>query len=212
MTFFRTIGGGGKPCCDGPTLLKKRVLTMSEITLLAEVTAFLRQPHGQFIAGQREAGRGAPFAVIADDARRYYAMQFHPEVVHTPDGAKLIANFARHVCGLSGEWTMAEFRAAKIADIRAQVGKGRVICGLSGGVDSSVTAGLLKQQGYDVIGITLRLWEEDPACTVDNIHACCSLSSVDDAKAVASVLGIPHYTLDFRELFRRDVIDRKSVV
>lgn len=78
---------------------------------------------------------------------------------------------------------------------------------MSGGVDSSVTAGLLKQQGYDVIGITLRLWEEDPACTVDNIHACCSLSSVDDAKAVASVLGIPHYTLDFRELFRRDVID-----
>ena len=64
MTFFRTIGGGGKPCCDGPTLLKKRVLTMSEITLLAEVTAFLRQPHGQFIAGEREAGRGAPFAVI----------------------------------------------------------------------------------------------------------------------------------------------------
>ena len=78
---------------------------------------------------------------------------------------------------------------------------------MSGGVDSSVTAGLLKQQGYDVIGITLRLWEEDPACTIDNVHACCSLSSVDDAKAVASVLGIPHYTLDFRDIFRRDVID-----
>ena len=78
---------------------------------------------------------------------------------------------------------------------------------MSGGVDSSVTAGLLKQQGYDVIGITLRLWEEDPACTIDNVHACCSLSSVADAKAVASVLGIPHYTLDFRDIFRRDVID-----
>ncbi len=72
-------------------------------------------------------------------------MQFHPEVVHTPDGAKLIANFARHVCGLSGEWTMAEFRAAKIADIRAQVGKGRVICGLSGGVDSAVAAVLIHE-------------------------------------------------------------------
>lgn len=83
----------------------------------------------------------------------------------------------------------------------------RVAVAMSGGVDSSVTAGLLKQQGYDVIGITLRLWEEDLACTIDNVHACCSLSSVDDAKAVASVLGIPHYTLDFRELFRRDVID-----
>ena len=62
----------------------------------------------------------------------------------------------------------------------------RVAVAMSGGVDSSVTAGLLKQQGYDVIGITLRLWEEDPACTIDNVHACCSLSSVDDAKAVAS--------------------------
>src|SRR3546814_4239833 len=67
-------------------------------------------------------------------------MQFHPEVVHTPVGARLIANFARHVCGLTGDWTMAEFRATKIAEIRAQVGKGRVICGLSGGVDSAVAA------------------------------------------------------------------------
>ena len=66
---------------------------------------------------------GSPYAVVADDARRYYATQFHMEVAHTPDGAKLLANFVRHVCGLGGEWTMAEFRAAKIADIRAQVGK-----------------------------------------------------------------------------------------
>ena len=91
------------------------------------------------------ASPGAPYAVIADDARRIYAMQFHPEVVHTPDGAKLIANFARHVCGLTGDWTMAEFRATKIAEIRAQVGTGKVICGLSGGVDSSVAALLLHE-------------------------------------------------------------------
>ncbi len=84
----------------------------------------------------------------------------------------------------------------------------RVAVAMSGGVDSSVTAGLLKEKGFDVIGITLRLWEEDPTCApVDNIHACCSLSSVDDAKEVAAVLGIPHYTLDFRDIFRRDVID-----
>ncbi|WP_284053481.1 glutamine-hydrolyzing GMP synthase [Stakelama marina] len=88
---------------------------------------------------------GAPFAVIADDERRYYGMQFHPEVVHTPDGAKLIANFARHVCGLAGDWTMAEFRDAKIAEIREQVGDGKVICGLSGGVDSAVAAVLIHE-------------------------------------------------------------------
>jgi GMP synthase (glutamine-hydrolysing) len=88
---------------------------------------------------------GAPNAIIANDERRIYATQFHPEVVHTPDGGKLIANFARHVCGLAGDWTMAEFRATKIEEIRAQVGKGRVICGLSGGVDSSVAAVLIHE-------------------------------------------------------------------
>ena len=91
------------------------------------------------------ASPGAPFAVIADDDRHYYAMQFHPEVVHTPDGARLICNFVRHVCGLEGDWTMAGFRAAKIEEIRKQVGTGKVICGLSGGVDSSVAALLIHE-------------------------------------------------------------------
>jgi GMP synthase (glutamine-hydrolysing) len=94
---------------------------------------------------------GAPFAVIANEERQYYGTQFHPEVAHTPDGAKLIANFAHKVCGLAGDWTMAEFRATKIAEIRAQVGLGRVICGLSGGVDSSVAAILI----HEAIGAQL---------------------------------------------------------
>ena len=88
---------------------------------------------------------GAPFALIADDERRYYGTQFHPEVVHTPDGGKMIANFVRHVCGCAGDWTMAEFKAAKIREIREQVGDGKVICGLSGGVDSAVAAVLIHE-------------------------------------------------------------------
>lgn len=88
---------------------------------------------------------GAPFAAIADETRRYYAVQFHPEVVHTPDGAKLYANFVHKICGLAGDWTMAAFKDAKIADIRAQVGSARVICGLSGGVDSAVAAVLIHE-------------------------------------------------------------------
>ena len=101
----------------------------------------------QFAEGFRIVAttEGAPFALIADDERRYYGTQFHPEVVHTPDGAKLLANFVRHVCGCAGDWTMAEFKATKIAEIREQVGDGKVICGLSGGVDSAVAAVLIHE-------------------------------------------------------------------
>ena len=87
----------------------------------------------------------APFAAIADDARKFYAVQFHPEVVHTTNGAALYKNFVREICGCKGDWTMAAFRAQAIAAVQKQVGKGRVICGLSGGVDSSVVAALIHE-------------------------------------------------------------------
>ncbi|SNZ08165.1 GMP synthase (glutamine-hydrolysing) [Cohaesibacter gelatinilyticus] len=88
---------------------------------------------------------GAPFAAIADEDRHFYAVQFHPEVVHTPDGSKLLSNFVHHICGCAGDWSMAQFRQQAIDKIRAQVGDRKVICGLSGGVDSSVTAVLIHE-------------------------------------------------------------------
>lgn len=87
----------------------------------------------------------APFAVAADETRRYYTTMFHPEVVHTPDGAKLLRNFTHRIAGMRGDWTMGAFREEAIARIRAQVGRGKVICGLSGGVDSSVAAVLIHE-------------------------------------------------------------------
>ncbi|WP_022727519.1 glutamine-hydrolyzing GMP synthase [Fodinicurvata sediminis] len=99
-------------------------------------------PSGFEVIGTSE---GAPCAAVADEQRRYYGVQFHPEVVHTPDGARLLANFTQKIAGCRGDWTMAAFREQAVAAIRHQVGDGRVICGLSGGVDSSVAAVLIHE-------------------------------------------------------------------
>ncbi len=97
--------------------------------------------------GFRSVGssEGAPFAIVADDRRRYYGLMFHPEVVHTPHGVALLRNFTHRVAGCSGDWTMTAFRAQAVEHIRKQVGRGRVLCGLSGGVDSAVTAALIHE-------------------------------------------------------------------
>jgi len=128
--------------------------------------------------GFRVVGKSgnAPFAAIADDARRYYAVQFHPEVVHTPRGAELLKNFVHRVCGCGGEWTMAHFRAEEIAKIRKQVGDKRVICGLSGGVDSSVAAVLIHEAIGDQLTCIyvdhglMRLNESEQVVTVFRDH------------------------------------------
>ena len=99
-------------------------------------------PDGFSVVGTSD---GSPFAIIADEARKLYGVQFHPEVMHTPDGAKLLRNFTHVICKANGDWTMASFKEEAIQKVRDQVGKGRVICGLSGGVDSSVVAVLLHE-------------------------------------------------------------------
>jgi GMP synthase (glutamine-hydrolysing) len=88
---------------------------------------------------------GAPFAVICDERRQFYGVQFHPEVAHTPDGAKLLKNFAIEICGCRGDWSMRHFRQDMLHRIKKTVGFERVICGLSGGVDSAVTAVLIHE-------------------------------------------------------------------
>ncbi|WP_416897477.1 MAG: glutamine-hydrolyzing GMP synthase [Minwuia sp.] len=107
--------------------------------------------HGDSVSelppGFRIVGRSAnaPYAAIADDHHHRYGVQFHPEVMHTPDGAMLLNNFCHRVCGCVGDWTMSAFREREIELIREKVGDQRVICGLSGGVDSAVTAVLVHE-------------------------------------------------------------------
>lgn len=88
---------------------------------------------------------GAPYAAIANEEKKYYAVQFHPEVVHTPDGAKMLSNFVHKIVGCASSWTMANYKDEAIKTIQNQVGKSQVICGLSGGVDSAVAAVLIHE-------------------------------------------------------------------
>lgn len=87
------------------------------------------------------------------------------------------------------------------------MGKKTVVVGLSGGVDSSVAAYLLKEQGYDVIGVTMQIWQEEDSCTVEENGGCCGLSAVEDARRVAQKLDIPYYVMNFRKEFQKQVID-----
>ncbi len=136
----------------------------------------------------------APFAAIENADRRLYGVQFHPEVVHTPRGAALLRNFTHTIAGLTGDWTMAAFREEAIAKIRAQVGEGRVICGLSGGVDSAVAAVLIHEAiGHQLTCVfvdtgLMRLGEAQEVVSLFRGHYNIPLVHVDAGEAFLSKL------------------------
>ena len=179
------------------------------------------RPHHQNAAGlcRRRRLANAPFAVIQDEKRKYYGLMFHPEVVHTPDGAKLIRNFVRKVAGLTGDWTMRAFREEAIEKIRAQVGKGRVICGLSGGVDSAVAAVLIHEAIGDQLTCVfvdhgmLRLDEAKTVVDLFRHHYNIPLVHVDASKLfLGELAGVTDPELKRKTIGRLfiDVFDARS--
>jgi GMP synthase (glutamine-hydrolysing) len=137
----------------------------------------------------------APFAIAVDEKRRYYTTMFHPEVVHTPDGAKLLKNFTHRIAGMKGDWSMAAFKQEAIERIRKQVGKGRVICGLSGGVDSSVAAVLIHEAIGDQLTCVyvdhglMRLGESEQVVTLFRDHYNIPLIHAEESELFLSALA-----------------------
>ena len=156
---------------------------------------------------------GAPFAMIADEERKFYAIQFHPEVVHTPDGARLLANFVHKVAGLKGDWTMAAFRQQAIDRIREQVGQGRVICALSGGVNSSVAAVLIHEAIGDQLTCVfvdhglMRLGEAEQVVELFRGHYNIPLVHVDASERFLSELADVSDPEEKRKIIGRLFID-----
>ena len=148
-------------------------------------------PEGFEIVGTSE---NAPFAIAVNEARRIYTTMFHPEVVHTPDGGKLLSSFVLNIAGLKPDWTMSAYKAEMIAKIRAQVGQGRVICGLSGGVDSAVTAVLIHEAIGDQLTCVyvdhglMRLNESAEVVNLFRHHYNIPLVHVDAADTFISAL------------------------
>src|SRR5947209_6957521 len=151
-----------------------------------------KMPPGFQVAG---VSPNAPFAVIQDEKRKYYGLMFHPEVVHTPHGAALLRNFVRKISGARGDWTMRAFKDEAIEKIRKQVGKGRVICGLSGGVDSSVVAVLIHEAIGEQLTCVfvdhglLRLGEGEQVVTLFRDHYNIPLVHVQAEKLFLDALG-----------------------
>jgi GMP synthase (glutamine-hydrolysing) len=151
-------------------------------------------PQGFRVVGTSE---NAPFAIAVDEQYKFYSVMFHPEVVHTPDGAKLLRNFTHKIAGLRGDWTMRAFKDEAIARIRAQVGDGTVICGLSGGVDSSVAAVLIHEAIGDRLHCVfvdhglMRLYEAEQVVTLFRDHYNIPLIHADEsARFLTALAGV----------------------
>ena len=146
-----------------------------------------RLPDGFDIIGTSE---NSPYAAIADDNRKVYAFQFHPEVHHSVEGTAMLKNFAKNICGCDSTWNMGSFAKEKIEGIRAQVGDKKVLCGVSGGVDSSVVAAMLNEA----------LPKEQLICVFVD-QGLLRKNEVEDVQVMFKMLDIPLITVDAKKEF-----------
>jgi GMP synthase (glutamine-hydrolysing) len=143
----------------------------------------------------KATSENAPFAIASDEKRKIFTTMFHPEVVHTPDGGKLLANFVTKIAGIQPDWSMTAYRAEMVDKIRKQVGKGRVICGLSGGVDSAVAAVLIHEAVGDQLTCVyvdhglMRQGETDEVVSLFRGHYNIPLVAVDASETFLSALA-----------------------
>ena len=171
------------------------------------------------------AGTDNALGAVADDARRLYGLQFHPEVAHTPDGKTILGNFVKGICGCRGDWSAASFIESSIARIREQVGEGRAVCGLSGGVDSTVAAalvahaigdrltcifvdnGVLRKNEFDNV---LKAFASFDNLTIKGVAAgerfLSKLAGVDDPERKRKIIGN-----EFIEVFQEEALELGEV-
>ena len=158
-----------------------------------------RLPEGFEIIGTSE---NSPYAAIADESRKVYAFQFHPEVHHTVEGTAMLKNFAKQICGCDSTWNMGSFAKEKIDGIKAQVGDKKVLCGVSGGVDSSVVAAMLNEA----------LPKEQLICVFVD-QGLLRKNEVEDVQNMFKLLDIPLITVDAKKEFMaalKDVSDPET--
>ena len=144
-------------------------------------------PDGFEVIGTSE---NSPYAAIANVEKKIYAFQFHPEVHHSVEGTKLLKNFAKHICGCDSTWNMGGFAKEKIATIKAQVGDKKVLCGVSGGVDSSVVAAMLNEA----------LPKEQLICVFVD-QGLLRKNEAEDVQNMFKLLDIPLITIDAKKEF-----------
>lgn len=170
---------------NGSSLFKG--ITDDSIVWMSHGDKAERLPDGFDVIGTSE---NSPYAAIADESRKVYAFQFHPEVHHSAEGTAMLKNFAKHICGCESTWNMGSFAKEKIAAIRAQVGDKKVLCGVSGGVDSSVVAAMLNEA----------LPKEQLICVFVD-QGLLRKDEASQVEAMFKMLDIPLITIDAKKEF-----------